>query len=70
MSEQTRDGLDPEDKQIADTPRQGPVGDVQPNENDPDPRTRGGRKQEDVEDRPEVSTVKPEDYPKDQRANG
>ena len=67
MPEQTRDTLDPEDKQSA---RRGPAGDVQPNSNDPDPRTRGGRAQEDVEDRPEVSSVTPEDYPKDQRAKG
>ena len=53
-----------------DIPRQGPLGDVVPNEHDPDPRTRGGQPQEQVEDRPAVGTVKPEDYPEDQRAKG
>ena len=33
-------------------------------------RTPGGQLQEDVEDRPSVSTVTPEDYPEDQRAKG
>ena len=70
MSKQTRDTLNPENKQVGGAPRHGPVGDVQLNESDPDQRTRRGGKQEDVEDRPEVSTVTPEDYPKDQRAKG
>jgi hypothetical protein len=47
-------------------PRRGPAGDVRPNENDPDPRTRGGQKPEEVEDRPNVGRVKPEDYPQTQ----
>jgi hypothetical protein len=32
--------------------------------------TPGGQPAEDVEDRPNVSTVTPEDYPLDQRARG
>jgi hypothetical protein len=32
--------------------------------------TPGGQPPEDVEDRPNVGTVKPEDYPRDQRAGG
>jgi len=51
------------------TPRQGPLGDVLPQKG-PDPRTRGGQRQEDVNDRPAVGTVKPEDYPEDLRAKG
>jgi hypothetical protein len=31
-------------------------------------KTPGGLPQEDVDDRPDVSSVKPEDYPQDQRA--
>ena len=33
-------------------------------------RTPSGQPAEDVEDRPNVSTVKPEEYPLDQRARG
>jgi len=62
-------GLDPEQGQSDELPRRGSVGDVQPNEDDPDPRTRGGKSQEDVEDRPSVGTVKPEDYPEADRAD-
>jgi hypothetical protein len=32
--------------------------------------TAGGQPAEEVEDRPNVGTVKPEDYPRDQRAGG
>lgn len=32
--------------------------------------TPGGQPVEDVEDRPNVGTVRPEDYPPDQRAKG
>ena len=32
--------------------------------------TPGGQQPEEVEDRPNVGTVKPEDYPRDQRARG
>ena len=59
--------LDPDDKQTEEMPRRGPAGDAQPNANDPDPRTRGGKPQEEVEDRPVVGTVTPEDYPKEDR---
>lgn len=62
------DHLDPKAKQTDDMPRRGATGDVQPNFQDPDPRTRGGQPQEDVEDRPTVSIVTPEDYPEADRA--
>ncbi|AOF94832.1 hypothetical protein BSY17_3289 (plasmid) [Sphingobium sp. RAC03] len=35
-------GLDPENGQSEELPRCGPAGDVQPNADDLDPRTRGG----------------------------
>ncbi|WP_082545873.1 hypothetical protein [Sphingomonas sp. Root50] len=64
----TDDGLEPGAKQTDQMPRRGPAGDARPNAQDPDPRTRGGQPQEDVEDRPAVSTVTPEDYPEADRA--
>jgi hypothetical protein len=70
MPEQTHETLSPDDKQTEETPRRGAAGHARPNENDPAPRTTGGKAQEDVEDRPSVSTVTPEDYPEDQRAKG
>ncbi len=70
MTEQTRAPSKPSGLPIDDSPRRGPLGDVLPNENDPDPRTGGGQPPEKVEDRPVVGTVKPEDYPEDQRAKG
>ncbi len=63
----TSDRLNPADKQTGETQRRGPAGDAQPNYNDPDPRTRGGKPQEKVEDRPGVSVVTPEDYPEADR---
>lgn len=39
-------------------------------DDDPDAGPPAGQKQEKVEDRPTVGTVKPEDYPEDQRAKG
>ncbi len=60
--------LAPHVRQAEEMPRRGPAGDVRPNAQDPDPRTRGGQPQEDVEDRPSVSTVTPEDYPEADRA--
>ena len=62
-------GLDSDKGQSEELPRRGPAGDVQPNDDDVDPRTRGGQSQEDVEDRPSVGTVKPEDYPVADRAD-
>lgn len=70
MSEITHEPDKSSGRSMDDIPRQGPLGDVVPNEHDPDPRTRGGQPQEQVEDRPAVGTVKPEDYPEDQRAKG
>ncbi len=43
--------------------RTGPFGDAIPREGDVDPRARRSLPQEDVEDRENVGTVKPEDYP-------
>lgn len=61
--------LDHEKGQSNELPRRGPAGDVHPDCDDPAPRTRGGKPQEDVEDRPSVGTVKPEDYPEADRAD-
>lgn len=58
------------DTQPAETPRCGPLGDVLPIDADPDPRTPGGRLPEKVEDRLNVGSVKPEDYPPEQRSKG
>ena len=52
-----------------DRPEAGPLGDVRPKPGDPAP-TRGGQKQERVEDRPNVGTVTPDDYTEDQKAKG
>jgi hypothetical protein len=68
--EKTSDEIHPSGKALDDTPRTGPMGDVQPRENDPDPRANPGQPPEKVEDRPMVSQVKPEDYPKSERAKG
>lgn len=62
-------GLDPGNGENEELPHRGPAGDVQPNEDDLDPSTRGGQPQEDVENRPNVGTVKPEDYPAADRAD-
>jgi hypothetical protein len=35
-----------------------------------DPGTPGGQPPEDVEDRPNVGTTRPEEYPEDMRENG
>lgn len=45
-------------------------GDARPDADGPEAPTAGGQRQERVEKRPNVSTVKPEDYPLDQRATG
>jgi hypothetical protein len=50
--------------------REGPLGDAIPSKNAPDDQTDGGQKPEKVEDRPDVGTVKPEDYPAEDRARG
>ena len=63
------DGPDEHGRQTDDMPRRGPAGAARPNDEDPDPRTRGGQPQEGVEDRPSVSTVTPEDYPEADRAD-
>jgi hypothetical protein len=62
------EGLDPGPRQTQQMPHRGPAGDARPDDQDPDPRTRGGKPQEDVEDRPVVGTVDPEDYPAEDRA--
>jgi len=62
MESKTRETPDPNaDK--GDIDQRGPLGDARPDHDQVDPRTRGGKKQEDVEDRPVVGQVKPEDYP-------
>ena len=61
------DRLDPDARQTDQMPRRGPAGDVQPDAQDPDPRTRGGQPPEQVEDRPSVGSVSPDDYPEDER---
>lgn len=48
----------------------GPAGDVIPTNDGRDARTAGGLPPEPVEDRPMVSTVKPENYPLDERQAG
>lgn len=50
------------DGDMASTPK-GPMGDPLPGHEEADPRTSGGHPPEDVEDRPNVGQVKPEDYP-------
>lgn len=44
------------------------AGDARPDNTPDDPRTRGSLPQENVDDRENVSTVTPEDYPADDRA--
>jgi len=48
--------------------REGPLGDAIPSRDAPDMQTPGGQKPEKVEDRPNVGTVTPEDYPYEDRA--
>ena len=67
MPEFTTDKLDPGAKQPDALQRRGPAGDAPPNAQDPGPRTRGGKAQEPVEDRPTVSMVTPENYPQADR---
>jgi len=62
-------GPDPHAAQSEEKLRRGATGDVRPEHQDPDPGTRGGQPQEDVEDRPGVGTVTPEDYPEQDRAD-
>ncbi|WP_022681711.1 hypothetical protein [Sphingobium bisphenolivorans] len=54
------------DPDNADTPR-GPLGDAMPGREKEDPRTVGGQGQERPEERPMVGSVKPEDYPEQDR---
>lgn len=56
----------PDPRQHSETP-QGPLGDPLPGREKADPRTGGGQPQEDVEDRPHVGTVRPDDYPEQDR---
>lgn len=48
--------------------RRGALGDARPDAFDPHHQKEGPQKPEKIEDRPFVGTVKPEDYPEDQRA--
>lgn len=45
----------------------GPFGDARPDNTEIDPRTGGSLPQEKVEDRENVSIVRPEDYPAEDR---
>jgi len=58
--------MDEKNRDRDELPRRGPFGDVIPEKDAPDPRTRGGKKPEKVEDRPSVGTVTPDDYPEQQ----
>ncbi|GEM_PF-1593410 len=55
-----------EDTRKAELPPRGPLGDALPGRGRVDPRTRGGNPPEKVEDRPNVGTVTPDDYPEQQ----
>jgi len=57
---------DPAAPRKGELPKRGPLGDVLPGKGRVDPRTRGGQPPEKVEDRPNVSTVTPDDYPEQQ----
>lgn len=46
-----------------DKPDKGPLGDILPHDTDGETETGGSLRPEDVDDRPNVSKVKPEDYP-------
>ena len=48
--------------------KRGPGGDARPDADEQDTRTGGSLPQEDVENRENVSTVTPEDYPEADRA--
>lgn len=48
----------------------GDLGDARPDAADPHVQKESGQKPEKLEDRPMVGSVKPEDYPEDQRAKG
>jgi len=48
--------------------RRGVLGDARPDAVDPRRQKKGAQNPEKIEDRPSVGTVKPEDYPEDQRA--
>jgi hypothetical protein len=54
-------------KQISAEVDRGALGDARPGNTDIDPRTGGSLTQEKVEDRNNVSTVTPEDYPAEDR---
>ena len=58
MTDQTADPADE---------KRGPLGDARPDATKDDPRTGGGQPAEQPEDRPNVSSVKPEDYPEKAR---
>jgi hypothetical protein len=45
----------------------GPLGDARPDAKTNDPTTGAAEKPEEIEDRPNVSIVKPEDYPSQDR---
>jgi len=59
----------PNDAPRRDPDPRGPFGDARPGDEKADNRTKGSLPQEKVEDRPNVSTVSPEDYPEEDRAD-
>lgn len=59
----------PNDAPRRDPDPRGSFGDARPGNEEADNRTKGSLPQEKVEDRPSVSTVSPEDYPKEDRAD-
>lgn len=62
------DAATPQDAPRRDPDPRGPFGDARPGDEKADNRAKGSLPQEKVEDRPTVSTVKPEDYPAADRA--
>ncbi|ALR20978.1 hypothetical protein [Sphingobium baderi] len=56
----------PSDTLDRDEMPRGPLGDARPDSAKGKGTTKGGQPPEDVENRPGVSTVKPEDYPSQQ----
>lgn len=59
----------PSDAPRKDPDPRGAFGDARPGNERADNRTNGSLPQEKVEDRPSVSTAKPEDYPAKDRAD-
>lgn len=63
---QSGDGAHADRNRHPDDMPRGPLGDARPDSANHNTRTGGSQPQEKVEDRPNVGTVKPEDYPSQQ----